>query len=84
MMDDFDFDPPAIREPKNKMVEIKDVKPGELFKFKNQRYFRLLMNSVFLDGDNIPEHHKNKLLVIVQRCRQYVVEPTELVEIKIF
>lgn len=56
-------------------MTIQQLNPGDSFKIGNQRKPRVFKRSVLLEGERIPAEHKGKLLVILNDCRQMVLDP---------
>ena len=62
-------------------MKAKELQPGQQFKQKGQRKWRTVIKVV--DCDIIrgrPVEHKGKLLIVLDDCRQWVIDPeTELI-----
>lgn len=61
-------------------MKVTELKKGDLFKIGKQRKFRIFLSGTILNGDNIPEQHKGKLLIAFKTdmdsyCKQIVVDP---------
>jgi hypothetical protein len=61
-------------------MKFQELKRGQLFKFGKQKNFRQFLDCHLLNGDNIPNEHKGKMLVIYDNCKQMIADPeTEVI-----
>lgn len=54
----------------------KDLKPFDCFKQKRQRKFRFVASTIVLPNRaGIPQKHVGKILIVDERCRQWIIDP---------
>lgn len=63
------------------MKKAKDLQKGDLFKFDGQRKFRVFEKSTILENSPII-HHRGKLLIMTNECKNFLVNPDDLVKIE--
>ena len=55
------------------MINASEIKPGDLFERNGQLKWREAKKITDIgEGDNIPQHHKGKLLIVTVECKTIV------------
>lgn len=55
-------------------MQIQNLKEGQTFKLPGKRTFHTIKHISELNGEGIPEQHRGKMLVVTDRCKQFVLD----------